>query len=260
MRPKKSLGQHFLIAPSYAKKIADFVPSGKDGCVLEIGPGRGALSVFLKELFPSFHLVEIDGEVIPELKAKLGAGGWTLHECNALGFDFLKAGFPLHVVGNLPYSCAAMIIRKTLLYGEAVASCTFMVQREVAERIIAGAHCKQYGFLSIFCRFFGNPRILFHVPPGVFFPKPRVDSSVFQIVGHDEFTALLPAKSWENFFRFVDLGFGMRRKTLVNALGRKFEKGICIAALKKNHVDTMARAEDLSVKEWLDLYLEINPL
>jgi 16S rRNA (adenine1518-N6/adenine1519-N6)-dimethyltransferase len=156
MRPKKSLGQHFLIAPSYAKKIADFVPSGKDGCVLEIGPGRGALSVFLKELFPSFHLVEIDGEVIPELKAKLGAGGWTLHECNALGFDFLKAGFPLHVVGNLPYSCAAMIIRKTLLYGEAVASCTFMVQREVAERIIAGAHCKQYGFLSIFCRFFGK--------------------------------------------------------------------------------------------------------
>jgi 16S rRNA (adenine1518-N6/adenine1519-N6)-dimethyltransferase len=254
MKPKKRLGQHFLTAPSYAKKIAAAIPAGPQEHVLEIGPGRGALSVHLKERFPRFHMVEIDNDVIPGLTEKLGPGQWTMHRCDAMKFDFLEAGVPLHVAGNLPYAIAALLIKKTLLYGPSIASCTFMVQREVAQRITAEAHCKRNGFLSIFCRFFGAPRILFHIPSGAFFPKPKVESSVFQLVAGNGPATRLPPERWDAFFKFVDRGFKMRRKTLVNALGREGSKAAYTALLNDLGINPMARPEDLTVEEWFELY------
>jgi 16S rRNA (adenine1518-N6/adenine1519-N6)-dimethyltransferase len=129
--------------------------------------------------FPGFHCVELDTDVLEILKSKLKDDRYTIHISDVLAFDFFKAGFPLHVTGNLPYSIGAMIIKKTLLYGNDILSCTFMVQLEVAERIVSGPNSKTNGFLSIFCSFFGKPKLLFHVPPGAFFPGPKVDSSVF---------------------------------------------------------------------------------
>ena len=174
--PKKHLGQHFLTSPAYARRIADAVPAGQADNLLEIGSGYGALTIFLKERFPAMHLVEVDADAIGRLREKLGENRCTIHVADVLGFDFGKAGFPLHVAGNLPYSIGAMIIKKTLLYGSNVRSCTFMVQREVAERIVSPPHRRTNGFLTIFCRYFGAPKILFHVPPGAFFPRPNVDS------------------------------------------------------------------------------------
>jgi 16S rRNA (adenine1518-N6/adenine1519-N6)-dimethyltransferase len=254
MKPKKNLGQHFLTAPSYAKKIAAAVPAGPNDHVLEIGPGRGALSVFLHEYFPSFHLVEYDIDVTAELARKLGKGNWVLHQGDVLEFDFSKAGFPLHVVGNLPYSIGAMIIKKTLLYGNNILSCTFMVQREVANRIVGKAGTKRNGFLGIFCQFFGEIKILFHVPPGAFFPKPKVDSSVIQIKVHSDLQERLAAERWLDFFTFVDKGFGMRRKMLINSLGREGDKQAITDLLQVLHINPMARAEDLDCERWLELY------
>ena len=254
MRPKKRLGQHFLTAPSYAKKIVASIDARPDDHILEIGPGKGALSVYLKKRFPGFHCVELDRDVVTHLSEKLGPGEWVLHQCDALKFDFSEAGFPLHVVGNLPYSVGAMIIKKTLLYGENIISCTFMVQREVARRITSPAHSKQNGFLSIFCQFFGNPRILFNVPAGAFFPKPKIESSVFQLTVRKDLTARLHRDEWTNFFRFIDKGFSMRRKTLVNVLGRDGNKNSHIATLKELDIDPMVRPEDLCVEQWLGLY------
>jgi 16S rRNA (adenine1518-N6/adenine1519-N6)-dimethyltransferase len=254
MKPKKKLGQHFLTAPSIAKRIAAAVPASAQDNVLEIGPGRGALSVFLKERFPAMHLVEYDADVTAELAGKLGKGSWVLHQGDVLEFDFSRAGFPIHVVGNLPYSIGAMIIKKTLFYGNNVLSCTFMVQREVAGRIAAKAGTKQNGFLSIFCQFFGEPKILFHVAPGAFFPKPTVDSSVVHLNIRPDLTGMLPSGQWRDFFSFVDKGFGMRRKILVNALGSGEEKKRFEESLRRLSIDTMARAEDLDWKQWLELY------
>jgi 16S rRNA (adenine1518-N6/adenine1519-N6)-dimethyltransferase len=254
MRPKKRFGQHFLTAPSYAKKIAESIDAQPFDHVLEIGPGKGALSVHLKKRFPHFHCVELDQDVVTQLTEKLGPGDWVLHQCDALEFDFSEAGFPLHVVGNLPYSVGAMIIKKTLLYGETIVSCTFMVQREVAMRIVSPPHSKRNGFLSIFCQFFGKPRILFHVPAGVFFPKPKIDSSVFQLSVRKDLLSRLQRDEWENFFRFVDKGFSMRRKTLVNVLGRDGNKNAHINMLKELDFDPMVRPEDLGVDQWLELY------
>ncbi|MBN1760436.1 MAG: ribosomal RNA small subunit methyltransferase A [Chitinispirillaceae bacterium] len=254
MKPKKHLGQHFLTAPAYARRIAESVPAEASDNVLEIGPGQGALSIFLYERFPSFHLVEIDSAAIEAVQKKLCIGGYTLHHADILKFDFARAGFPLHVVGNLPYVIGAHIIRKTLCYGNRILSCTFMVQREVAERIVAGPHTKRNGFLSVFCSFFGTPRLLFHVPPGAFFPRPNVDSSVFRIVIEKEIESKLPRERWEPFFELVSRGFRQRRKKLVNALAADgAEKETVRVALSSIHAEDV-RAEDLDAAAWLELY------
>jgi 16S rRNA (adenine1518-N6/adenine1519-N6)-dimethyltransferase len=254
MGPKKHLGQHFLTAVSYAERIANSVGAGQEENVLEIGPGRGALSIHLKNRYPSFHCVEIDSDLIAGLTRKLGAGTWTLHHCDVLAFDFAKAGFPLHVVGNLPYSIGAMVIRKTLSYGEKILSCTFMVQREVAQRIAAKPHSKRMGFLSVFCQFFGTPKILFTVPPGAFFPKPAVESAVLRLAVERNLESKLPRRSWEDFFGFVDKGFRMRRKMLVNVLGHNGGKERYAEILAQMKTGAGVRAEDLGPDKWLELY------
>ncbi|MBN1578637.1 MAG: ribosomal RNA small subunit methyltransferase A [Chitinispirillaceae bacterium] len=255
MIPKKHLGQHFLTAPSYARKIAEALPGSRADALLEIGPGQGALSIFLKERFPDFHCVEVDAMVIELLRLKLGDGFYTVHYHDVLTFDFGLAGFPLHVVGNLPYSIGAPIIKKTLYYGKNIHSCTFMMQREVVQRIVAPPHCRTRGFLSVFCSFFGTPRLLFNVPPGAFFPRPKVESSVFQIVIDNDPEKKLPQARWEPFFALVSRGFQQRRKKVVNSLsadGRQKER---IAAILRAHgVNGDARSEDLDCSQWLNLY------
>lgn len=254
--PKKSLGQHFLTAPRYAEKIAQSVPARVDGHVLEVGPGNGALSLLLEKRFPGLHMVEIDPDLAAGLREKIGVGTWTLHVADILSFDIGRVGRPLHVVGNLPYNRAAMVIRKCLTCAPDVASVTFMVQRDVAKRIVAGTHTRQNGFLSIFCQFFGSPRILFHVPRGAFFPKPKVDSSVFQLVIAPAPGFGLPRHAWESFFRFVTRGFSMRRKTLAKALAMCNEHGKreLQQALREQGLDPAVRAEDLGVEEWVSLF------
>jgi 16S rRNA (adenine1518-N6/adenine1519-N6)-dimethyltransferase len=260
MRPKKSLGQHFLTAPSYAKRIAESVPARTDENILEIGPGQGALSIFIKERFPRFHLIEIDKEAIERLKQKLGGGCYTVHAGDVRTFDFGKVGFPLHSVGNLPYSIGALIIKKTLLYGNAIVSFTFMVQKEVAQRIVSGPHRRTNGFLSIFCQFFGAPKILFHVPPGAFFPRPNVDSSVVQLVVDANLSDKIPREEWEIFFSFVDKGFSMRRKQLAKVLG--YDEGGAKYRYQEMFeelgMSPGIRPEDLDINGWLHLYKRVR--
>lgn len=260
--PKKKLGQNFLISPYYAQRIALAVESPDDSKVIEIGPGRGALSVFLKERFPRFHLIEMDKDIIPRLKEKIGDGKWTLHVGDVLEFDFKTLGSTLHLVGNLPYNIAALIIKKTLLYSPQVVSVTYMVQREVAERIVAAPHTKQNGYLTIFCQFFGPPKILFNVPPGAFVPKPNVDSAVFQIEIDTQIENHLPRKDWESFFTFVSNGFATRRKTLAKSLSLKTgnKKEVFADVIEHTGFDRMIRAEDLNVHEWLQLYSQMGEM
>ena len=262
MGPKKHLGQHFLTAPAFAKRIADAVPTScAQDKVLEIGPGRGALSVYLLERFPCLHLVEVDKDAINVLRVKLGAGEYCVHNEDVMKFDFSLAGFPLHVVGNLPYNIGALIIKKTLLYTPGILSCTFMVQKEVAARIVSAPHSRQNGFLSIFCQFFGKVKLLFHVPPGAFFPRPNVDSSVFQITVDANAEKKLDPGLWSDFFLFVDNGFSMRRKQLAKtlALRRGRDKEFYCGELRQMGIDPASRPEDLGVSDWLDLYKRTRP-
>ena len=269
-----------MTAPAFAKKIADAVPASAGEYVLEIGPGRGALSAYLLERFPNLRLVEVDADAVNILREKLDAEirrinndnnnirdndkhdaeRYAIHNEDVMSFDFSLAGFPLHVVGNLPYNIGAMIIRKTLALAPSVLSCTFMVQREVAARIVSAPHSRENGFLSIFCQFFGETKLLFHVPPGAFFPRPNVDSSVFQVIVDRGVEKKLPRASWENFFSFVSGGFSMRRKQLAKILALKLGGGkeFYGDALLQMNMDAAARPEDLDVNGWLDLYKRVN--
>jgi 16S rRNA (adenine1518-N6/adenine1519-N6)-dimethyltransferase len=254
VRPKKRLGQHFLTAPYYAQRIANAVPAQHGENVVEIGPGTGALSIFLKERFPAFHCVEKDGDVIPRLRQKLGVGDFSIHHADILEFDFSVIGYPLHVAGNLPYSVAAIIIKKILYLGDMISSCTFMVQKEVAQRIASAPGSKVYGFLSIFCQFFGKPKILFDVPPGAFFPKPAVDSSVFQIIPDPALSSRIDQSHWSDFFAFVTRGFSMRRKRVAKALGGGSRSSTIESFLDILHIDKNSRAENLGVEQWIELF------
>jgi 16S rRNA (adenine1518-N6/adenine1519-N6)-dimethyltransferase len=253
--PKKKFGQNFLTSPGFAKKIADSIPAGHGETVLEIGAGRGALSIHLLERFHGLlHLVEMDRDMVPALNEKLGTGGWVLHQCDILDFEFKQFNEPVHVVGNLPYNIAALIIKKVLLCGDLIKSCTFMVQREVASRIVSGPHSKEAGFLSVFCQFFGKPEILFHVPPGAFFPKPKVDSSVFRIAKYPELSIKIPREQWKDFFLFVDRGFSQRRKMVVNSLAGTGVKTEISEGLIKAGIPVTARAEDIPMDKWIDFF------
>lgn len=245
-----------MTAPYYAKRIAEAIPQNQNESVVEIGPGSGALSVFLKERFPGFHLVEKDPDIVPLLKKKLGLEGrWTIHTEDIMSFDLSQLAPPLHVVGNLPYNIAALIIKKVLMAAPSVASVTFMVQREVAERIVAGPNSKTNGFLSVFCRFFGDPVILFHVPSGAFFPRPKVESSVFQLSLNQDRYTLLSRDAWESFFSLVTRGFTMRRKMLIKSLSWKSgNKTEYIKYWRQAGIDTRARPENLTVFDWIRLY------
>jgi 16S rRNA (adenine1518-N6/adenine1519-N6)-dimethyltransferase len=210
----------------------------------------------LLERFPALRLVEIDSDAVDTLKSKLGGGDYRIYNEDALKFDFSVAGFPLHVVGNLPYNIGALIIKRALMEAPRVASCTFMVQREVAARIVSGPRSGQNGFLSIFCQFFGEAKLLFHVPPGAFFPRPNVDSSVFQIIIDAGIEGKLRRERWGEFFAFVSGGFSMRRKQIAKALSLRYgrDKGYYRGLLSEMGLDVAARPQDLGVGEWLDLY------
>ena len=256
--PKKWFGQHFLTAEHYARRIAEAVPARPGEPVLEIGPGAGALTVHLARRFPGMQCVERDPELLPLLRSNTAGLRLTIHCADALDFDFTTAGFPLHVAGNLPYSVGALLIRKTLGYGNRIASCTFMVQREVAERIAASPGTKQNGWLTMFCRFFGTPRILFHVPPGAFSPPPKVESSVFQLIPDKDLERKLPYAEWEALFALIDAGFSMRRKMLATVLRMKSIGAGIPGAFAAAGIDAKARAEELDIGQWLRLYKEMG--
>lgn len=253
-KPKRKFGQNFLTVTYYAERIANTV-SAEDGTVLEIGPGKGALSVYLNKLYPKFHMIEMDREIIPILTKNLGEGEWTLHQGSALDFDYTTLGSPLHVCGNLPYNTASHIIKRVLLNSPATSSITFMVQREAAERICATPGGKQIGFPSIFCQFFGSPKLEFHVPRGAFSPKPNVESSVFSLKVDQNVEEKLKRDEWEDFFALVSRGYAMRRKVLSKALAwKQYDRDALRSVITKSNLETNVRAEELSVEDWLILY------
>jgi 16S rRNA (adenine1518-N6/adenine1519-N6)-dimethyltransferase len=256
--PKKRLGQHFLTSTYHAQRIADAVPAETGATVFELCAGRGALSRYLVAKFPNLHCNEMDDDAIPILRSTLGEGAWALHAGDVMSLDFAKIGAGIHVVGNLPYNIGAHIIKKTLMYGAMVHSCTFMLQREVAERIVAGPGSKKNGFLSIFCQFFGTARLLFHVPPGAFLPKPKVYWSLIKILIDRDVERKIPPQQWPQFCALVDRGFSKRRKTLANSLGWDGDREHYQTILKQLGLAPMVRSEDLGIDAWRELFIALR--
>lgn len=259
--PKKQFGQNFLTAPHYIEQIVDAVPAGAGDTVVEIGPGKGALSSRLVKKGFKFTMVEKDRDVVPHLEEALGDSEYTLINDDATRYEFSQMGECFHAVGNLPYNVASKIIKSLLFHAGALQSGTFMVQKEVADRIVSPAGNKIIGFMTILLTYFGEVEKLFDVPPGAFFPKPKVTSSVFQIRLKPDCFNRLPREQWNSFFEFVSAAYQQRRKKLLKTVIRftaDKQRETAIAAMVAAGIDEDIRPEGLVVQQWIDLYKQLS--
>lgn len=215
IRPKKSLGQHFLTDQNIIEKIADAIPVEEGHRVIEIGPGTGALTQVLLERFNNVHAVELDQRAIEVLKEKYP--NLPVHHQNVLEVDWeeLSVGKErTHVVGNLPYYITSQILFSLLKFRHLFADAILMMQKEVAERLVADIRTKDYGILSVQTQLMSSPEILFPVSRHCFSPPPNVESAMVKLT----FDKGKLACSDAHLKTVVRTAFNQRRKKLSNAL------------------------------------------
>lgn len=245
----RRLGQHFLVRTSILQRIAATAVPSPDVSVLEIGPGRGALTQYLIPTAARVIAVEVDQVLIHYLQEKFrGAEKFTVLHNDVLQTDLAQWG-PVSVAGNLPYYITSPIIERVLALGPLLLNAVFLVQKEVAERITSGPGSRDYGFLSVSCQVAAETKYLVTVPPEAFRPPPKVDSAVVQLIPRKE--PLVP--DTEGFLRFASACFAQKRKTLRNNLAGLYGKERVDA-----EPEAGLRAEQLSVEQLASLYERLS--
>ncbi len=215
IRPKKSLGQHFLTDQNIIDKIADAVPAEPTDRVIEIGPGTGALTESLLQRYDDLMAVELDERAIAILNKKFER--LTIHHQNVLDVEWAELSIgkaQTHVVGNLPYYITSQILFSLLEQRTVLADAILMMQKEVAERLVADIRTKDYGILSVQTQLFSSPEILFPVSRHCFSPQPNVESAMIKLT----FNKGKLNCSDKNLKTVVRTAFNQRRKKLSNAL------------------------------------------
>lgn len=250
--PRKSLGQNFLQDANIINKIvASLNPSAKD-TVMEIGPGRGALSELILPLAGQFHLVEFDYDLVRYWQERSStAPNLTVHSCDILKFDLneiiAQTTQPLKIIGNLPYNISSPVLFHLMKYADHIESQVVMLQKEVVERMASQPGSKQYGRLSVMLQQRYHIDYLFTVPPGAFYPPPKVDSAIARLTPLQD--VLYPVDKHEDFATLVKQAFSQRRKTLRNTL-----KGMLDAQqIESLDIDPSNRAETLTVPQFTQL-------
>jgi 16S rRNA (adenine1518-N6/adenine1519-N6)-dimethyltransferase len=252
-RPKKKWGQNFLTDKNIARKIVRAAEINPESLVIEIGPGRGALTDLLLDSGASYLGVEIDPQLAEELRSRFA----TNPDFALIQQDFLEADLsgiskryprknPL-VIGNIPYNITSPIVFKLFDDADILHSAILMVQKEVAERLKASPGTKEYGLLAINARLFADVKYLFTVPAKLFFPKPKVDSALIKFIFKKEVQ-----RQFADFQLFRTISrhcFQHRRKMLRKSLSVLFSSRI----LSKLSFNLTRRPESLSVQEWVTL-------
>lgn len=246
---RKRFGQNFLIDQQVIADIVNAVAPKRDDLVVEIGPGLGALTLPLLKRLDHLHVVEIDRDIIARLKKNHSTEKLTIHEGDALNFDFASiagaSGRALHVVGNLPYNISTPLLFHLAGFADGVIDMHFMLQKEVVERMVAEPGTSDFGRLSVMLQYrFVMDRLL-DVPPECFDPAPKVDSALVRLIPRPP--AELSAKDEAKFAALVSAAFGQRRKMLRN----NFKGIVDEAGFAALGIAPTARAEDLSVDDYL---------
>jgi len=254
VRPKKSLGQHFLHDRNIAAKIVNSLRAEGYRTVIEVGPGLGVLTGYLLErkdleIIP----VEIDREAVEFLKETYPVLCGRIVEGDFLKTDFsvLTEG-PFGVIGNFPYHISSPIFFRILENRQLVKEVVCMVQKEVAERICSAPGNKTYGILSVLLGAFFRVEYLFTVGEKVFSPPPKVKSAVIRLTRHRE--GRLPCQE-ELFFRLVKAGFNQRRKTLRNALKAMLLPTPDHHPLLEKRAEQLNGDDFIALTRWAELYM-----
>jgi len=248
-KARKRFGQNFLIDHGIIRDIVRAVHPRKDDCIVEIGPGKGAITQLLADSCDNLSVIELDRDLVPWLKVKFEHHpNFQLFQADALQFDFaqlVKEDRPIRIVGNLPYNISTPLIFHLLSYSTQVRDMHFMLQKEVVKRMAAHAGDSAYGRLGIMVQYYCEVENLFEVPPTSFDPAPKVDSAIVRLVPYKE----LPYKATniKTLENLVNVAFQQRRKTLRNALKQLLAPDI----IEQLPIDTSARAEEISLAEYV---------
>ncbi len=261
--PKKRLGQHFLVDPNILDKVIRAAEIGKEDVVLEVGPGLGGMTLALADKAKKVIAVDIDPKLAAILKEKMADHqNVEVVEKDILRMDFKefikKEGHPVKVVANLPYQISTPLLFRFIESKEAFSKFTLMLQKEVAQRMVAPPGKKEYGPLSIFVQLSLDVSILFFIKPSAFFPPPKVESAVVHMTWKEGSAIEAIKEEW--FKRVVRACFGYRRKTLSNALKHSelpLPESI-ESRMKKIGIDPRRRPETLTIEEFKNLAVTLE--
>lgn len=256
---KKSLGQNFLVDDTYIRKIIDAVDPSESDTIIEIGPGRGAITKKLVASGANVIAIELDRELVPILREKfLYATNFTIVEADASDVDFatlINPNFKFEIsdlkskiAANLPYYISTAILQKLSEQCECFSSLVLMFQREVVDRITAEPGNSERGFLTVLVESAFTVSKLFDVPPNAFRPQPKVWSSVVRLTPKENVIA-----KPEEFRKLLSAAFAQKRKTILNNL--KTFSPDALTSLEKADIDPGRRAETLTLDEWIRLAL-----
>jgi 16S rRNA (adenine1518-N6/adenine1519-N6)-dimethyltransferase len=244
---RKRFGQHFLHDRSIIERIVTTLDPKAGERVIEIGPGQGALTRELLARVAHLDAVELDRDLVASLCTRIPPDRLTLHQADALKFDFCRLAEPGHklrLVGNLPYNISTPLLFHVLEQSNCIRDMLFMLQKEVVDRLSAAPGRKDYGRLSVMIQYRCTVEKLFNVPPGAFKPVPRVDSAVVRLTPHA--APPVAVNDPERFATVVRAAFASRRKTLRNNL-----KGLLSPEqMLSLGIDPIRRAETLTLAEF----------
>jgi 16S rRNA (adenine1518-N6/adenine1519-N6)-dimethyltransferase len=245
--PRKRFGQHFLADPEIVERIVEAIDPQRYDHVVEIGPGLGALTEPLIARLDHLHAVEIDRDLSERLRARYPAARLTVHQADALEFEFAALPTPLRMVGNLPYNISTPLLFRAAGVATRCTDLHFMLQREVVDRMVAEPSAPDYGRLSVMLQYRFRIERLLDVPPRSFRPVPKVHSAVVRLLPRP--AEELGAVSEAGFSRVVAQAFSMRRKTLRNTLADFFSA----SELAEIGIDSRKRAQELPVAAFVTI-------
>jgi 16S rRNA (adenine1518-N6/adenine1519-N6)-dimethyltransferase len=258
--PSKRFGQNFLTNPAIVSRIIEALDPSADETIIEIGPGKGALTAPLLERAGSLVAIEFDQNLIPLLSDKFkGQSSFKLIQKDALAIDFCEAIRPAsqaRVVANLPYNVATAILQRLIEQRHCLTELVVMLQKEVVDRITAPPGTAERGYLSVFAQTYCEVEKLFEVAPSSFRPAPKVWSSVIRLILRPGLPGVV--RNEKLLWQVVSAGFAQRRKTMLNNLRNapsplqeivKSHGGASIV-LCQAKVDLQRRAETLTLDEW----------
>ncbi len=242
---RKRFGQNFLVDNGIINAIVSAIAPQRGDTVVEIGPGLGAITEPLLARLDHLHVVEIDRDLIARLKKQHSPARMTIHEGDALAFDFASIGTDLRLVGNLPYNISTPLLFHLAEYVGIVRDMHFMLQKEVVERMVAVPGESDFSRISVMLQYRFHLEWLIDVPPESFDPPPKVQSAVVRLIPKD--VSELNAKSQEKLSQVVQTAFSQRRKMLRNTL----KTTLSDAGFSELGIDPTCRPEDVSVADYV---------
>ena len=243
-KARKRFGQNFLVDQQVINQIVSTIAPKRMDSIIEIGPGKGALTFPLIDHLDHIHVIEIDRDLISLLQKKSNKK-ITIHESDALVFNFDQFTKNIRIVGNLPYNISSPLLFHLLNYRDSIIDMTFMLQKEVVDRIVAAPGSKVYGRTSVIMQAFFDTELMFVVPKESFDPQPKIESAILYLKTKSEplVQNLRPLEE------IVKIAFSQRRKTLKNCLKSVLNQS-------QTDIDLSQRAEMLSVENFVTLMID----